>query len=63
MAVAGQARVDQVEIGVGAVLEADAVGAQPVDGREDVVGGEREVLDALAVIGAEELLDLAVLVL
>ncbi len=36
---------------------------EPVDGGEDVVGGEREVLDALALIGAEELLDLAVLVL
>src|SRR3546814_8737288 len=40
-----QALVDHVEIGVGAVLETDAVGAQPVHRREDVVGGERKVLE------------------
>src|SRR5437763_10464761 len=39
MAVAGHALVDHLVIGVGAVLEADAVGAQLIDGGEDVVGG------------------------
>jgi hypothetical protein len=63
VAVAGQALVDQIEIGFGAVLETNAVGAQLVDGREDVVGGERDMLDAFALILAQELLDLAVLVL
>src|SRR3546814_15788966 len=62
VAVAGQALVDHVEIGVRAVLEPDAVGAKLVDGGEDIVGGERDMLDALAFIFAQELLDLAMLV-
>ena len=63
MAVAGEALVDQVEIGLRRRLEADAVGAQRVDRREDVVGGEREMLDAFALIVLDELFDLRMLVL
>src|SRR3954464_2170771 len=48
MAVAGHALVDHVVIGVRAVLEADAVAAAVVDGREDAVGGAGEMLDAFA---------------
>src|SRR5688572_5239715 len=63
VAVAGQALVDHVVIGVGAVLELDAVGPERVDGGEDVVGGEGQVLDALALIFLQIFGDLAVIVL
>ena len=42
--------------------EAHAVRAQPLHRRYDVVGGERDVLDAFAVIGLEVLLDLGLAV-
>ena len=60
---AGQALVNEVEIGVDRVLELHAARPQPVDGVEDVVGRQRDMLDALALVGAQELLDLAVFVL
>src|SRR4051812_19425112 len=63
MAVSGHPLVDHVVIGFRAVLEAYAVRSQRVDGREDVVGGEGEVLDAFALIFLQIFLDLAELVL
>src|SRR3569832_342663 len=63
LAVARQAAVDQLEIGVDGVLEFPAALAQLLEGLEDVVGGQGQVLDALAVVLAQELLDLGVLVL
>src|SRR5690606_32485003 len=63
MAVAGQAGVDHLIIGFGRLLEADAVGSKLVDGDEDVIGGERQMLDALAAIILDELLDLRMIVL
>ncbi len=63
MAVAWKPLVDQVEIGVRAVLEADSVGSELVDGCEDVVRRQCDMLDSLALIFLQELLDLAVLVL
>ncbi len=60
---AGHAGVQLVEIGVGGVLEGDAPLAQGFHGVEDVTGAQGYVLDALALIGAQELLDLGVLVL
>src|ERR1044072_1182760 len=62
VAMAGQALFDHVVIAGGRVLEPDAVGAQGVDRGEDVIGGKGDMLDALASIGAQELLDLAMLV-
>src|SRR5436190_13855762 len=61
--VAGDSLVDHVVIGFGAVLEADAVGAEHVHRLEDVVGGEGEVLDSLAFIFLQIFGDLAVSVL
>src|SRR6478672_694697 len=63
VSMARQALVDQVEIGVDRILEGDAATLHLLDGLEDVVGGQGDVLDALAVVAAQELLDLAVLVL
>src|SRR5829696_1678252 len=63
VAVARQALVDHVVIGFGAVLEADPLGPQRVDGGEDVVGGEGQVLDALAFIFLQIFGDLAEIVL
>ena len=63
LAVAADARVDLVEIGVRRVLEAHAAGAHRLDGGEDVVRRQRHVLDALAVVVAQELLDLRLVVL
>src|SRR5690606_1033048 len=63
LAVAGQALVDQFEIGLDGVLEGNAAALHLLDGLEDVVGGQGDVLDALAVVAAQELLDLRVLVL
>ncbi|OIQ69918.1 hypothetical protein GALL_484760 [mine drainage metagenome] len=56
-------RVDAVEIGVDGVLELHAPGAHGLDGGEDVLGPQRHVLDALALVVLQELLDLGVLVL
>src|SRR3954471_5933687 len=61
--VAGNALVDHVVIGFGAVLELDAVRPQRIDGGEDIVGGEGEMLDALAFIFLQIFLDLAEFVL
>ena len=44
-------------------LEDDAAFAQAVDGREDIVGRQGDMLDAFALIVLDELLDLAVFVL
>ena len=49
LAVAGHALVDQLVIGLDRVLQLDAAGAQLLDRVVDVVGGQREVLDAFAV--------------
>src|SRR5262249_17829269 len=51
LAMAGQALVDHLVIGVGRVEELDARAGQPLDRRVDVVRAERDVLDALAAIG------------
>src|SRR5215217_135894 len=50
-------------ISVGRVLERNAACANDVHGFVDVAGAERDVLDALALILAQELLDLALVVL
>ena len=63
LAVAGDARVDAFVIGVRRVLERDAAAAQHIDGAIDVVGGQRDVLDALAAIFAQVFLDLRLVVL
>ena len=58
LAVARQARVDLLIIGVGHGLERHTLGLQRLDRLVDVAGAERDVLDALAVIGREIFLDL-----
>src|SRR5690348_10258904 len=63
LAVALHALVDQLVIGVGRVLEGDSASAEDVDRLVDVRSAERDVLDALAFIFAQELLDLALVVL
>src|SRR5512146_3073011 len=50
-------------IGVGRVLEGNAAVADDVDRLVDVRRAERDVLDALAFVLAQELLDLALVVL
>src|SRR5262245_13668892 len=63
LAVPGDARVDALVVRVRRVLELDAVRPQRVDARVDVRRRERDVLDALAVVLADVLLDLALVVL
>ena len=63
LAVPVDARFDALVIGVRRVLELDAIGAQRVDRRIDVVREQRNVLDALAVVLADVFLDLALVVL
>ena len=46
VAVAGQALVDQVEIGIDGVLKGDAAGIEPVHGGEQIIRTHRNVLDA-----------------
>src|SRR5690349_3349582 len=55
LAVAGQARIDLLVVGVGHGLERHALGPERLDRAIDVVGAERDVLDALAVIGRQVL--------
>ena len=62
-AVPGDARVDAFVVGLGRVLERHAAAAQHVDGAVDVVGRERDVLDALAAVFAQVFLDLRLVVL
>jgi hypothetical protein len=63
LAMAGDALVDEFVIGLDRVLQLDAARAQLLDGVVDVVGGQGEVLDAFAVVLADEFLDLALVVL
>src|SRR5213082_529540 len=60
---AGHARGEALIIGVGRVLERNPVPAQHVHRAVDVLGREGDVLDAFAVILAQVLLDLALVVL
>ncbi len=60
---ARQAFVDQFEIGLDGVLEVDAAFAHGLDRLEDVFGRQGDVLDAFAVVAADEFLDLGILVL
>src|SRR5204862_60064 len=60
---AGHAGGEVLIIGVGRVLERDPVPSQHVHRAVDVLGREGDVLDALAVILAQVLLDLALVVL
>jgi hypothetical protein len=53
----------QLVIGVGRILEHDPALAQDIDRLVDIVASERDMLDALALILAKELLDLALVVL
>src|SRR5580700_10897369 len=62
-AMSAHTRIDLIEIGVRRFLEAHAAGAHRLNGGEDVVCGQRHVLDALAMIVAQELLDLRLVVL
>src|SRR5690606_16399035 len=59
LAVVGQAAVEQLVIGVGCVQELQAGCAQLFDRAVDVVGGQRDVLDAFAAIQIQVFLDLA----
>ncbi|MNU49612.1 hypothetical protein D3C71_385580 [compost metagenome] len=59
----GHALVDQLVIGLDRVLQLDAASAQFLDRLVDIVGRHRQVLDALAVVLANELLDLGLVVL
>ncbi|VXC50053.1 hypothetical protein SPHINGOT1_10354 [Sphingomonas sp. T1] len=63
LAMVRHALVDQFVIGLDRVLQPHAARAQFLDRRVDIVGGQREMLDAFAIIIADELLDLAVVVL
>jgi hypothetical protein len=56
-AVARQALIDEVVIGVDGFLQLDAAPAQSVDGGVEVVRAERDVLDAFAEIALLEFLD------
>ena len=55
---AGQARIQRLVIGVGHVHERNAVSRKSLEAGEKVVAAERDVLDALALVGREVLLDL-----
>src|SRR3546814_1236359 len=57
------ALVDQLVIGLDRILQFNPARAQFFDRFVDVGGGEREMLDALALIVADEFLDLRILVL
>ena len=61
-AVARQPRRERLVVRVGRVLERDAARAQRLDRRVDVVGAERDVLDALAAVVDQVFLDLALVV-
>src|SRR5690348_6501958 len=61
--VAFDALREKLVIRVGRVLERNSAAADDVHALVDVRGAERDVLDALALIFAEELLDLALVVL
>ena len=63
LAVAGHARLDALVVGLGRVLEAHAARAHAIDGAIDVVGAQRHVLDALALVVVQEFLDLRFVVL
>src|SRR5258707_13773120 len=63
LTVPGHARIDAFVIGCGSILEFDAAAAQRVHGLVDVVGTERNVLDAFAFVLVQVLLDLALVVL
>ena len=63
LVVTGDAAVDAFVVGLGRVLERDAAAAQHVDGAVDVVGRQRDVLDALAAVLAQVFLDLRLVVL
>ncbi len=55
---ASDAGIDLLVVGRGGCHEIHAVGTQAAHGLVDVVGGQRDVLDALAVVFADEFLDL-----
>ncbi len=59
---AGDAAFELLIIGVGRILERDTALAHGLDGGEDVVRAERDVLDTLAAVVAQELLDLGMIV-
>src|SRR5262245_26764609 len=61
--VAGDARIDAFIVSIGRVLELHTLAAQHVDRAQDVRGAERDVLDALAVVLAQILFDLRLVVL
>ncbi len=63
LAMARHALVDQVVIGVDRVLQLDATRAQLFHGREDIVRGHGDVLNAFALVLAQEFLDLRRVVL
>src|SRR5262249_10155184 len=63
LTVAGDALVDELVVRVDRVLEDHATLTELLDRSEDVFRRQREVLDALAVVLADELFDLALVVL
>src|SRR5690606_38288396 len=62
LAVVGDALVDHLVIGVRRIQELDALRAHGLDGAVDLVGEQGDVLDALALVLAQVLVDLALLV-
>src|SRR3546814_16785009 len=55
--------IDALIIGKRGILETDAIGAQPLNGGVDVVGRQTDMLNAFAIIVADEFLDLALVIL
>src|ERR1700722_1802989 len=61
-AMAGNARIDRLVIARRRVLEAHPLCAHAIDRRADIIGSERNMLDTLAAINVQKLLDLRLLV-
>src|SRR5690606_10226455 len=61
-AMTGDAAIDLLVVGIRGCHELHAVGTQAPDGLVDIVGAQRDVLDALAVVFADEFLDLRLVV-
>src|SRR5262249_40921204 len=58
LAMAGQARVDEIEIRFDRILERNATRAQAINCVVEIVAPQRDVLDALAAIALQIFLDL-----
>src|SRR5690606_13648470 len=63
LAVAGHARIDPFVVRIRRILELNALASQHIDRGKDIVGAERDVLNAFALILAQVFLDLRLVVL